>query len=178
MLGKGQEVTRLLTAEGIPVLQHRDIFAVSQVYEACGVSLGRYERFTGRGRSPAGPSSCRRARARSRRLGRQVRIAVTGWAADRAGEVSAGRGPCRAALRPRRLRRVVRGRRAGRAAGGLLHARAGEFRRSAPRRRLRRPSAGPTQPETAVLRHSRRSMPKAPFVSSAIGWYSSQLRFP
>ena len=44
VLGKGQEVTRLLTAAGIPVLQHRDIFAVSQVYEACGVSLGRYER--------------------------------------------------------------------------------------------------------------------------------------
>jgi hypothetical protein len=47
MLGKGQEVTRILTAAGIPVLQHRDIFAVSQVYESCGMSLGRYERFTG-----------------------------------------------------------------------------------------------------------------------------------
>jgi hypothetical protein len=48
MLGKGQEVTRILTDAGIPVLQHRDIFAVSQVYESCGMSLGRYERFTGR----------------------------------------------------------------------------------------------------------------------------------
>ena len=50
VLGKGQEVTRLLTDAGIPVLQHRDIFAVSQVYEACGVSLGQYERFTGKAR--------------------------------------------------------------------------------------------------------------------------------
>ena len=51
VLGKGQEVTRLLTDAGIPVLQHRQMFAVSQVYEACGVSLGRYERFAGK----AGP---------------------------------------------------------------------------------------------------------------------------
>ena len=54
MLGKGQEVTRLLTDAGIPVLQHRDIFAVSQVYEACGMSLGRYERFTGEARARLG----------------------------------------------------------------------------------------------------------------------------
>jgi putative mRNA 3-end processing factor len=45
MLGKGQEVTRILTDAGIPVLQHRDIFAVSQVYESCAVSLGQYECF-------------------------------------------------------------------------------------------------------------------------------------
>ena len=48
MLGKGQEVTRILTDAGIPVLQHRDVFAVSQVYESCGMSLGRYERLNGR----------------------------------------------------------------------------------------------------------------------------------
>jgi putative mRNA 3-end processing factor len=47
LLGKGQEVTRILTDAGIPVLQHRDIFAVSQVYESCGMSLGQYECFTG-----------------------------------------------------------------------------------------------------------------------------------
>jgi putative mRNA 3-end processing factor len=47
LLGKGQEVTRILTDAGIPVLQHRDVFAVSQVYESCGMSLGRYECFTG-----------------------------------------------------------------------------------------------------------------------------------
>jgi len=80
-LGKGQEVTRLLTAEGIFVLQHRDIFAVSQVYEACGVCLGRYERLTSRVEPgcavvvPPGVGTLEQ-------LGRQVRIAVTGWAVD------------------------------------------------------------------------------------------------
>jgi Cft2 family RNA processing exonuclease len=80
-LGKGQEVTRLLTDQNIPVLQHPNIYAVSQVYEACGMSLGRYKIFTGTvepgwalvippGVSPfEGP-------------GRQVRIATTGWAVD------------------------------------------------------------------------------------------------
>jgi putative mRNA 3-end processing factor len=109
-LGKGQEVTRLLTAEGIPVLQHRDIFAISQVYEACGMSLGRYECFAGE--APAGwavvvpPGTGRLEEGKKgqlqfvRSIGRrpkvgqpmsadwtgplfpQVHIAVTGWAAD------------------------------------------------------------------------------------------------
>jgi Cft2 family RNA processing exonuclease len=80
-LGKGQEVTRLLTAEGIPVLQHRDIFAVSQVYEACGVSLGQYERLTGKV-EPGWAVIVPPGVGRLERLGRQVRIAVTGWAVD------------------------------------------------------------------------------------------------
>ncbi len=80
-LGKGQEVTRLLTAEGIPVLQHRDIFAVSQVYEACGVSLGQYERLTGHV-EPGWAVIVPPGVGRLERLGRQVRIAVTGWAVD------------------------------------------------------------------------------------------------
>jgi putative mRNA 3-end processing factor len=80
-LGKGQEVTKLLTAEGIPVLQHRDVFAVSQVYESCGVSLGRYGRLTAQPEPgcaiivPPGVGTIER-------LGRQVRIAATGWAVD------------------------------------------------------------------------------------------------
>ncbi len=41
VLGKSQEVTRLLTGAGIPVLQHPKIYDVSQVYRACGVELGR-----------------------------------------------------------------------------------------------------------------------------------------
>ena len=80
-LGKGQEVTRLLTGQGIPVLQHRDVYAVSKVYESCGVELGEYEKYAGRPKPgwavvvppTAGPPEG---------LGRQVRIAVTGWAAD------------------------------------------------------------------------------------------------
>lgn len=81
ILGKGQEVTRLLTAEGIPVLQHRDMYAVSQVYEACGVSLGKYERFTGTV-EPGWALVTPPGRGGLERLGRQVRIAATGWAVD------------------------------------------------------------------------------------------------
>jgi putative mRNA 3-end processing factor len=39
-LGKSQEVTKLLTMHGIPVLQHPDIYAISQIYQSCGVDLG------------------------------------------------------------------------------------------------------------------------------------------
>jgi predicted metal-dependent RNase len=98
MLGKGQEVTRILTAAGIPVLQHRDIFAVSQVYESCGMSLGKHECFTGLAEPgwavivPPGKGDrsnlCEAPGGPLRQIGpvpfsrRQVRIAVTGWAID------------------------------------------------------------------------------------------------
>jgi putative mRNA 3-end processing factor len=70
-----------LTDAAIPVLQHRDVFAVSQVYEACGMSLGQHERLTATPKTgwavvvPPGVGTLER-------LGRQVRIAVTGWAVD------------------------------------------------------------------------------------------------
>jgi putative mRNA 3-end processing factor len=82
-LGKAQEVTRLLTAAGVPVAQHRDAFAVSRVYEAMGVDLGRYALFGGSvepGWAVVVPSRA----ASLESLGRQVHIAVTGWAIDRA----------------------------------------------------------------------------------------------
>jgi len=81
MLGKGQEVTRILTDAGIPVLQHRDIFAVSQVYESCGMTLGKYECFTGLA-EPGWAVVVPPNAGRQERLGRQIRIAVTGWAID------------------------------------------------------------------------------------------------
>ena len=81
VLGKSQEVTKLLTAEGIPVLQHRDIWAVSQVYEACGMSLGRHARFAGKA-EPGWAVVVPPGRGPLEKLGRQVRIAVTGWAVD------------------------------------------------------------------------------------------------
>jgi Cft2 family RNA processing exonuclease len=80
-LGKSQEVTRLLTAAGIPVLQHCDIFAVSQVYEACGMNLGQHERFTGAA-EPGWAVIVPPGTGRLEQFGRQVRIAVTGWALD------------------------------------------------------------------------------------------------
>jgi putative mRNA 3-end processing factor len=80
VLGKGQEVTKLLTSQGFPVLQHRKIHEVSQVYEACGMDLGDYGLFTGR----AEPGSVLMAPpyAPLERVPRQVRFAVTGWAID------------------------------------------------------------------------------------------------
>jgi Cft2 family RNA processing exonuclease len=83
ILGKSQEVTKLLTTEGIPVLQHRDIWAVSQIYEACGMSLGRYARFTGKAEPGWAVVVPPRIGRWEEKLGRQVRIAVTGWAIDR-----------------------------------------------------------------------------------------------
>jgi len=82
-LGKGQEVTRLLTQAGIPVLQHREIFAVSQVYESFGVSLGRYEQLSGK--PPRGwavvvpPGKANYVPIESKEC---VLIAVTGWAVE------------------------------------------------------------------------------------------------
>jgi Cft2 family RNA processing exonuclease len=72
VLGKGQEVTRLLTLAGIPVLQHRHM---------CGVKLGLYERLGGVA-VPGWAVVVPPGTGPAERLGRQVRIAVTGWAAD------------------------------------------------------------------------------------------------
>jgi len=80
-LGKGQEVTRLLTSAGIPVVQHRSIFGVSQVYEACGVALGCFARFTGKV-EPGWALVVPPHAGTFEQLGRLVRIAVTGWAVD------------------------------------------------------------------------------------------------
>jgi putative mRNA 3-end processing factor len=81
ILGKSQEVTRLLTAAGIPVLQHRKIYEISRIYERHGVSLGRYELFAGQATSgwalivPPGMGWVRQR-------GPQVSFVVTGWAVD------------------------------------------------------------------------------------------------
>ncbi len=81
ILGKAQEVTRILTSAGIPVLQHRKIFAVSRIYEEFGVSLGGFELFTGQVPQgwaliiPPGMGWVHQS-------GRQVSFAATGWALD------------------------------------------------------------------------------------------------
>jgi Cft2 family RNA processing exonuclease len=83
-LGKSQEVTKLLTQVGIPVLQHPTVFAISRIYEDCGVDLGDFALFDGRPLAghavvtlPRGSNNFRLPR-----LGPTVSIAVTGWAAD------------------------------------------------------------------------------------------------
>jgi Cft2 family RNA processing exonuclease len=91
-LGKSQEVTKLLTLNGIPVLQHRVVYEISQIYEKCGVDLGDFALFDGQ---PLGghavvtlPRSSREFRLP--RLGRTVSIAVTGWAADESAKYRLG----------------------------------------------------------------------------------------
>jgi len=82
VLGKSQEITRLLTDAGFPVLQHPKIHDVSQVYRACGVDLGDCHRYAG---SPL-PGHVVIVPPRMHRHGRlaglqkTVTFAVTGWA--------------------------------------------------------------------------------------------------
>jgi len=81
VLGKGQEITRLLTAEGFRVRVHRNIFEINRVYESFGVTLGEYALWNG----PFEPGEVLVVppRARGPNHGeREVRIAVTGWAID------------------------------------------------------------------------------------------------
>jgi len=83
-MGKSQEVTRILTDHGIGVLQHPRIFAVSQIYEACGMPLGAFGQYDGVWREGHAVITLppRQKAARLTGLDRRVRIAVTGWAMD------------------------------------------------------------------------------------------------
>jgi Cft2 family RNA processing exonuclease len=81
ILGKSQEITRLLSAQGIPVVQHRKIHQVSRVYKACGVDLGQYALYAGRV-EPGWALILPPGTPPDEQLGRQVRFAVTGWALD------------------------------------------------------------------------------------------------
>jgi putative mRNA 3-end processing factor len=83
-LGKSQEVTRILTLAGIPVLQHPKVFEISRVYTACGVELGDHAVYAGRpldGHAVVAPPFMHRP-GHLPGLKRTVSIAVTGWAQD------------------------------------------------------------------------------------------------
>jgi putative mRNA 3-end processing factor len=80
VLGKSQEITRSLTDAGIPVLQHKSIYEVSQLYEKLGCRLGRFERF--RGRAEPGCAVIVPPGTPLTDLPRQVRFALTGWAME------------------------------------------------------------------------------------------------
>ena len=114
-LGKGQEVTRLLTAANIPVLQHQAVYAVSKVYEACGVRLGEYGRLGDKSAvgcavivppGAAWGSTLDQIAGGSVKAGRPaalrtVTIAVTGWAVQRAPSTGwASITPCRCRTMP------------------------------------------------------------------------------
>jgi Cft2 family RNA processing exonuclease len=78
-LGKSQELTKILTDAGFPVVQHHTIYGVSQVYEACGMPLGRYSLFAGR----VEPGEVLMLPPRTRLpdgLSRTTTISASGWA--------------------------------------------------------------------------------------------------
>jgi Cft2 family RNA processing exonuclease len=82
ILGKGQEVTKILTSAGIPVLQHPQMYAISQVYRACGVDLGDVHPYPGQplpGHAVVVPPRMHRGGLLPN-LKRIVTFAVTGWA--------------------------------------------------------------------------------------------------
>lgn len=82
VLGKSQEVTRLLTGAGFPVLQHPKIYEVSQVYRARGVDLGDCHRYADHplpGHVVIVPPRMHR-HGRLAGLRKTVTFAVTGWA--------------------------------------------------------------------------------------------------
>jgi Cft2 family RNA processing exonuclease len=79
-LGKSQEVTKILTEAGFPVVQHGTIYPISQAYEQLGMPLGNYRRWAGRLEPgevvvvpPGGSVDV---------PGPIVRFALTGWAQD------------------------------------------------------------------------------------------------
>lgn len=84
VLGKAQEVTRILNGAGFRILQHPLIYEISVIYERCGCDLGRYELYC----DPPPPDAVVVAPPRSQKamtlqgLRRPASIAVTGWAVD------------------------------------------------------------------------------------------------
>ncbi|MEX2112770.1 MAG: hypothetical protein WD845_06260, partial [Pirellulales bacterium] len=81
-MGKSQEITRILTAGGFPVLQHPKIYEISLVYRAFGVELGDHHPYAGEplpGHVVVVPPRMHRA-GRLPGLKKTVTFAVTGWA--------------------------------------------------------------------------------------------------
>jgi Cft2 family RNA processing exonuclease len=83
-LGKSQEVTKLLTMHGVPVLQHPAVYEVSCIYRACGVDLGDFSLFNGKPLLGHAVVTLPRSAKTFRLAGLEqtVSIAVTGWAVD------------------------------------------------------------------------------------------------
>lgn len=81
-LGKSQEVSRILSDAGFPVLQHANVYAITEVYRECGVDVGNVRPYPGHplpGHVIVTPPRMHRG-WRIAKLGRTVTFAVTGWA--------------------------------------------------------------------------------------------------
>jgi putative mRNA 3-end processing factor len=92
VMGKSQEVTRLLTQHGIPVQQHPLVFDISEVYRACGCDLGNYSRYDETylpGHAVVAPPYMQKA-PRLRNLGPTSSLVVTGWAHAPRGRLTSG----------------------------------------------------------------------------------------
>lgn len=83
-LGKAQEVTRILTGAGIGVLQPKQVYEISLVYEACGMPLGNFAQFQNlplEGHALVVPPGAHRGSG-LQGIRRPCRITVTGWSLD------------------------------------------------------------------------------------------------
>jgi len=84
VLGKAQEVTRILTLAGLRVVQHPLVYAISLIYQQCGCEMGVLEPCDGsppEGAAVVAPPRRQKAAALTG-LRRPVSIGVTGWAID------------------------------------------------------------------------------------------------
>ena len=152
-LGKSQEVTKLLTMHGVPVLQHPDVYAISRIYQKCGVDLGDFSLFDGQpliGHAVVTlPRSAREFRLPG--LGKTVSIAVTGWAADASAKYRLGVDHALPLSDHADYRSVDRNGAPCRAARNLLHARAAGIRRPSVRPGFQRLPAAPPATTAVVL---------------------------
>jgi putative mRNA 3-end processing factor len=84
VLGKAQEVTKILTQAGMAVLQHPLVYAISKIYEEYGCALGNFREYAGcslPGHVVVAPPKMQKG-FRLANLQSPVSIAVTGWALD------------------------------------------------------------------------------------------------
>ena len=87
VLGKAQEVTKILTSAGVPVLQHPLTYAVSCIYQENGCDLGDFKLYPGRplpGHAVVMPPRQQKGHHMGG-LTRTTTLAVTGWAVDERG---------------------------------------------------------------------------------------------
>lgn len=84
VLGKAQEVTRILTLAGLRVVQHPLVHAISEIYRQCGCELGPYALCDGSPPEDAVVIAPPRRQKAAMLIGlrRPVSIGVTGWAVD------------------------------------------------------------------------------------------------